>query len=519
MAQTVSLTVQSSRAVNPFQKRGRILAGRLKLLNQYLMTNKGTRIPFSQFLTRKKLITVADFMQPLPADHKFSEIDKFPLSTRENFLKIREYANDLNALYTEQYIRFIDSKPLSAEGEDEYYASDEDDDTGEDSQFDQTFQDIKKKIKADFKANKITRKEKRQRMKAARKAARDRRKADKDKAKDDRKTTINDAKDTFKDEKERLKALYKSGKISKEEYERLLKEARGDKRDTIKGVAGGLGTRILNVANKLNPQAVVVRNAYLLVVKLNVANQAKKIYLLKKYADKDPKIKEAYNKVLDVFRILGGDTANLLKNADEGGEKKPPLGIGKGRGDKWQDIPEPKETPTAPDGVITEKIVTPEDTAKKTEKFDTPSTTVPKSSKFKADGTEYFYPTGAEEAGAAAASSAPVIASIATIVSGVAGIIAVFGGKGEGAEAGDKGDIPTPDPNNPLDPDTLKGINNPEGGEGSGTEGVPDKGGKFGNGGFDFGEHLKRNWYWYTGGFVIFASFIGWLIFRSKGKK
>src|SRR3990167_3412423 len=88
------------------QKRGEILAKRLQVLNDFLISESDET--FGEFLS-KKGISVKQFLAELPEDYQFNEIGEQTLTNEEAKEDLQDYAEDLHATYIEQYLGHLDN--------------------------------------------------------------------------------------------------------------------------------------------------------------------------------------------------------------------------------------------------------------------------------------------------------------------------------------------------------------------------------------------------------------------------
>lgn len=260
------------------QERGAILAKRLQLLNDYLISEaEGT---FGEYIASKG-VTEKMFLSELPADYRFNEVGKQTLSDEDSKEELMDYTEDLNVLYFEQYLAH-EEKVEDAMGADGAESNKElMGGVSNDSVVGWDYASGKKKDR-----------------KAAKKANRDK---------------IKKAKAEKRAEKKRIKALKKSGKISGKEARELKKKNRKD----MRGKVGSWAGRAVGKLNKFNPALVAVRNAFLSLLKINAAGLASAFRYMKKDGGKH------WQKMEKKWRVLGGEPFALGSAIDTGAHKKP----------------------------------------------------------------------------------------------------------------------------------------------------------------------------------------------------
>ena len=293
------------------QQRGAILAKRLELLNLFLLHGEGQN--FGEFL-QSKAFPVEDFLSELPEEYQFKDIGNRNLLDEDSVETLKEYTEELNSVYFEQYLNYIDEK--EEEEPNEQVEQEEE----EEAEYESAEGDDWYEAKGKRKARRTEKREEKglppKKTKAEKKTDRKATKAEK---KDNRKNTkanIKTARETKKDEKKKLKAAVKRGDISKKDYRKGKKRARKDFR---KKVGSGLG-RAIGKLNKFNPAFVIMRNAFSSILLLNVLNKA---YNLGRIKDEDP---EKWKKILKIWNRFGGDAVSLKSKVDRGKGKRPIFG-------------------------------------------------------------------------------------------------------------------------------------------------------------------------------------------------
>lgn len=300
------------------QERGALLAERLQLLNDFLIS--GTEKSFEQFIS-DKLLTVEDFLKPLPDDFKFLEIGQSVLADEDSKETLTDYTEDLNVLYFEQYLAHQD-----AVDKDEFSADGGDDDENEDETSDVEWYELskseRKRRRAEKKAAKQEKKtERKDAKKTGRQERRTARKSGATKAqrradRKNRKADIKAAQAAKKAEKKRLKEALKRGEITRKQF----REGKQTARKAFRGKVGsGIG-RALGRLNKFNPAFLVMRKAYNSVLRLNIFNQAKR---LGEMADANG---EDWKKALKIWDRFGGSPSGFRTPIAVGRIKRPILG-------------------------------------------------------------------------------------------------------------------------------------------------------------------------------------------------
>lgn len=262
------------------QERGAMLAKRLQLLNDYLISeSEGT---FEDYVTANG-VTVKMFLSELPADYQFVEVGKQTLSDEDSKEELTDYIEDLNILYFEQYLAYTekmeDTEEANADG----------------AQSNKELMDgvsNEAVVQWDYASGK--------------------RKARKEEKKKHREE-IKKAKEEKKSEKKRIRDLKKSGKISGKEARDLKKKNRKAMRDKVGSWAG----RSVGKLNKFNPALVVVRNSFLSLLKINAAGIASAFRFMKKDGGTH------WKKMEKKWRVLGGEPFSLDNAVDVGAHKKP----------------------------------------------------------------------------------------------------------------------------------------------------------------------------------------------------
>ena len=227
------------------QERGAMLAKRLQLLNDYLISeSEGT---FEDYVTANG-VTVKMFLAELPEDYRFAEVGEQKLSDEDSKENLMDYAEDLNILYFEQYLaheeKMEDAEEMGADGA-------------------ESNKELMEGVSNEAVVNWDYASGKRKARKEAKKK---------------HKEEIKKAKAEKKAEKKRIKALKKSGKISGKEARELKKKNRKAMRDKVGSWAG----RSVGKLNKFNPALVVVRNSFLSLLKINAAGIASAFRFMKK---------------------------------------------------------------------------------------------------------------------------------------------------------------------------------------------------------------------------------------------
>ena len=248
------------------QERGEILAKRLTVLNEYLLS--GSDLTFGEYLGSQN-ISLGAFLNDLPEEFRVEDIANQVLSDEESRENLTEYVEDLNILYYEQYLGY--EEKMSADGDNLMDGVIEGSDTG-----------------AYYASGKTKRKEKR--------------------------AEIKKAKAVKKAEKDKIKADKKSGKITGKEARDLKKKARKELRAKVGSGAG----RAIGKLNKFNPAAVLIRNSFLSLMSINAAAIASAFGQVKRADGKH------WKKFVRKWEIFGGDETSL-KNAISNGMKKKPF--------------------------------------------------------------------------------------------------------------------------------------------------------------------------------------------------
>ena len=137
--------------------------------------------------------------------------------------------------------------------------------------------------------------------------------ADNKAARKEKKAEIKQAKNEKKDAKKKIKADKKSGKISPKQARDLKKKARKDMRDKV---GSGLARAAAKI-NKLNPSAVLTRNSFLSLLKINAAGLASAFGQMRRDGGKD------WKKFLKKWSVFGGSEASLNTQIDLGTKKRP----------------------------------------------------------------------------------------------------------------------------------------------------------------------------------------------------
>lgn len=139
-----------------------------------------------------------------------------------------------------------------------------------------------------------------------------------------------EARKSFREEKKELRDLYKSGKISKDEYKKGKKEERKEKREAIKEAGGNFLQRSVGAFAKFFPITAAARKGALILIEQNAFQFALKMYpafatgedLNKFKADAPEKSKKAWEKLKKAWKGLGGDSEKLKKAIIKGWNKK-----------------------------------------------------------------------------------------------------------------------------------------------------------------------------------------------------
>lgn len=260
------------------QKRGAILALRLKELNDYLVS--GSTSNFGQWL-KGKGISEKTFLKDLPKEFQVPDVFKQHVSDEDEKDELEEYTEDMNILYHEQYLEYEDKlmTEMEASGENlmegvvhgsdtlSYYASGK-----------------RKKIRADKKA---ARKKKKEEVKAA--------------------------KAVKKAKKKQIKEDVKSGKISKKEGRKQKKAARKELQEKV----GSGARRAISKFNKLNPGMVGIRVPFLSLMAINAAGMASAFKHMANDGGKH------WKKFVKKWEVMGGDETTLKNTIANGAKKKP----------------------------------------------------------------------------------------------------------------------------------------------------------------------------------------------------
>lgn len=277
------------------QERGAILAKRLELLNDYLLSeSEGT---FGDFINERG-ITEKMFISELPKDHQFIGIGNQKISDEDNKEALLDYTQDLNTLYFEQYLGHeekMEEKTLSCDACDGMNCSGCPNSTDGDNLMDGVIEGSE--TGSYYASGK--RKKKREEKKKERK---------------EKKDEIKKAKQEKKEEKKRIKSDKKSGKISG-------KEARAQKKAARKALQAKVGSgagRAIGKVNKFNPYAVAIRAAFISIMDVNLVNIAKAFSIAKEKGDSH------WKSIVRKWEVFGG-TESGLKNAIEKGKNKKPL--------------------------------------------------------------------------------------------------------------------------------------------------------------------------------------------------
>lgn len=248
------------------QERGEILAKRLAVLNEYLLSESDDT--FGMYL-KGRGITLEAFLKDLPEEFRTPEISTQMLSDEESRENLTEYVEDLNILYYEQYLGY--EEKMSADGDNLMDGVIHGEDTG-----------------SYYASGKQKRKEKRAEVKKA--------------------------KAVKKAEKAKIKADKKSGKITGKEARDLKRAAR----KTLRAKVGSGAGRAIGKLNKFNPATVIMRNSFLSLMSINAAALASAFGQVKRADGK------SWKKFVRKWEVFGGDET-ALKNAINAGVKKKPF--------------------------------------------------------------------------------------------------------------------------------------------------------------------------------------------------
>ena len=259
------------------QSRGKILAARLTLLNDFLQNEKNTGIAFGEYLKDLGL-TEREFLAQLPDDLNLPGL----VSAKAESNNLLGYAKAMNLVYYNQFLKHLDkggkyhsfdadAQDLSAaviqEGDDFHYAK---------GRIKGIIKNVANTIKTEVKTVTVKVKEVVKDPKAAIQSAID-------KTKDAIKSTTNKLKD---------KAKELGAKIKKQ---------------------GLIGT-----ANKFNPVMVAMRGAFLGLVLINAFNLAKNLARVKAEGGTN------WAKFVKKFKVMGGSEDVLNKQISKAKDKPKP---------------------------------------------------------------------------------------------------------------------------------------------------------------------------------------------------
>jgi DNA polymerase III alpha subunit (gram-positive type) len=169
---------------------------------------------------------------------------------------------------------------------------------------DATVEQITIESKRDWIKRKTGRVDKRREHKEDRKARRDARK---------------NKREEKKNVKQQLRDKYGKGKDYRTAKTQAKQEIKEEKKDTLNEHGGTFGRRFL----KVFPASVVMRNAFLVVLKLNIFDIAGRLLLLYNNKDTDIKLADAWKNTSNNWFGFGGEPDSLLKAIKEGGTKPP----------------------------------------------------------------------------------------------------------------------------------------------------------------------------------------------------
>lgn len=141
-----------------------------------------------------------------------------------------------------------------------------------------------------------------------------------------------DARDELRQDKKDCKQKFKSGELSRSQYNECKKRERKEKRSEIKEAGGNILGRIWRVTAKVNPLLTLSRGGVLILVGQNTwgfatrlapallpDEEAKKLFK----SDAIEKAKKGWKKVERGYKNMGGEPNKLKQKALEGYNKKP----------------------------------------------------------------------------------------------------------------------------------------------------------------------------------------------------
>ncbi len=141
-----------------------------------------------------------------------------------------------------------------------------------------------------------------------------------------------EARQEFRSDKKDCKQKFKSGELSRSQYNECKKRERKEKRSEIKEAGGNIFGRTWRVTAKVNPLLALSRGGVLILVGQNTwgfatrlapallpDEQAKKLFK----ADAIEKAKKGWKKVERGYKNMGGEPNKLRQKALEGYKKKP----------------------------------------------------------------------------------------------------------------------------------------------------------------------------------------------------
>ncbi|KKS77131.1 MAG: hypothetical protein UV51_C0010G0036 [Candidatus Woesebacteria bacterium GW2011_GWC1_42_9] len=261
------------------QKRGKLLADRLTLLNDFILNHKDTGLTFGEYLKELDVPSEAHFLSGLPDELVIPGIG---LATAES-KSLFEYTKTMNLVYYDQYLKHL------VKGGD-YFSFDQDLSAGlsNEDQYHNGFGSWVKETAGNV-------------VNAAKNVT---------------STVVTTVQHTVQNVGSGVKSAADKAKDAVKNTTQTLK----DKAKTLGAKIKKQG--IIGTANKFNPTMVAMRASYLGLVVINAFNLAKNSAMVRASGGTN------WKKFVKKFTVMGGSEAKLNESIDKGkGKSKPAMRI------------------------------------------------------------------------------------------------------------------------------------------------------------------------------------------------